>query len=138
VNKIKERHFILNIFLLCLAIFLIIGFVSGYGTNAPDTFGHSLGEVGLSATDNLYVWKRALQTGDYYDCKSTCDGSYFISDTDIKCEYYTNGAKADNYYCPSGEEVCSTSCGSPLTFPCCATKNVVSSTQLGKVVYQTI
>ncbi len=86
--QIKERHFILNIFLLCLAIFLIIGFVSGYGTNTPDTFGHTAGELSITLNGVTKNLNDAITQGDfanYVPGRIVGGGTLYLEGTSKKC-----------------------------------------------------
>jgi len=107
--QIKERHFILNIFLLCLAIFLIIGFVSGYGTNTPDTFGHSASEIDVNINGVNYDLESKINdlnntvgrvVGGGRDGTEGCNawGSANCVSTSLTCPTGTSKRLSGHYY----------------------------------------
>jgi|TARA_Y100000034_G_scaffold130733_1_gene189918 hypothetical protein len=85
--KLINRNFYSFIFLICLI--LLIASVYAFGTSTPSTFGHSAGELDLSAgvegnvlfNGNLDVIGEAI-----------FDGWLKVGDTEINCDFNSEGS----------------------------------------------
>ncbi len=115
--KIKERHFLLNLFLLCFAVFLIMGFTLGYETEDPTLLGHTANEININIDGTYHNLGNALRDGtiqaqnnQYVSGRVVgggIDGVYKNSACNPSCSKWgVAGCRNANngcvLYCPSG------------------------------------